>query len=280
MSAAEQVRVRAAQQVLPVQVRLSFDLGLVDAEQPAGGDPQVPVQAGLGRDLPAQLPALHHRQAVGSGDQLLELGDQLLADVGVALRGVGVVADHEPLGVRHLHFLDPHVVGDVGVAALPRQCGLDLRAVGAQLLPDDVGVIALSQVAAVMFGGEPAVGDPHDLRQGPVPHVVFDLPDQRGVVRVAGPAPHPHRDPVAGHRHPDHDLGQVVAGVLRLAVGPEPDPVRPAAARPCRRPCRRLGWRSCRGGGGRVRRGPRARRGLPVRSRWRWCLLLPANHSR
>jgi len=31
--------------------------------------------------------------------------------------------------------------------------------------------------------------------------------------------------PLAGDRHPDHDLGQVVAGVLRLAPGAEPDTV-------------------------------------------------------
>jgi hypothetical protein len=40
-----EVRVRAAQQVLPVQVGLGLAPGLVDAQQPAGGDPQVPVQA-------------------------------------------------------------------------------------------------------------------------------------------------------------------------------------------------------------------------------------------
>src|SRR4051794_35835908 len=51
-----QVRVRAAQQVLPVQVRLGLDPVLVDAQQPAGGDPQVPVQAGLGADLPRSSP--------------------------------------------------------------------------------------------------------------------------------------------------------------------------------------------------------------------------------
>src|SRR5512133_2638215 len=96
-----------------------------------------------------------------------------------------------PLGVRHPDFLDPHVPRDLGVAALPGEGGFDLRGLGAQLLADDVGVIALAQVAAVVLGAEPAVGDPHDLRQGPVPHVVFHLADQRGIGGVAGPAPHP-----------------------------------------------------------------------------------------
>src|SRR3954469_19183704 len=85
--------------------------------------------------------------------------------VGVAGGGVGVVADHEPLCVGDLHFLDPHVLADLGVAALAGQGGLDLWGVRAELLPDDGGVITLSQVAAVGLGGEPAVGDPHDLRQ-------------------------------------------------------------------------------------------------------------------
>jgi len=58
--------------------------------------------------------------------------------------GVGVVADHEPPGVRHPDFLDPHGVGGLGVAALPREGGVDLRAVASELLPDDVGVIALA----------------------------------------------------------------------------------------------------------------------------------------
>ena len=60
------------------------------------------------------------------------------------------------------------------------------------------------------------------LRQAPVAHVVLDLPDQRGVGGVPGPAPHPDRDPVPGDGHPDHDLGQVVAVVLGLAPGAEP----------------------------------------------------------
>ena len=50
-----------------------------------------------------------------------------------------------------------------------------------------------------------------------------------GVGGVPGPAPDPDRDAVAGDGHPDDDLGQVVAVVLGLAVGPEPAACRPAA---------------------------------------------------
>jgi hypothetical protein len=45
---------------------------------------------------------------------------------------------------------------------------------------------------------------------------------QGGVGGVARPAPHPHRDPGAGDRHPDDDLWQVIAVVLGLAIGAEP----------------------------------------------------------
>ena len=102
-------------------------------------------------------------------------------------RGFGVVTDDEPFGVADPHLLDTHVPGDVLVAALPGQGLLDLGGCGAELLADDVGVGAAAQVAAVGLGGEAAVGDPHDLGEGPVPHVVLDLPDQGLVGGVAGP---------------------------------------------------------------------------------------------
>ena len=72
-----QVRVGAAQQVLPVQVGLGLDLGLVDAQQPAGGDAQVPVQAGLGGDHPAQLGRASSAVSLSEpAISSLELGDQ------------------------------------------------------------------------------------------------------------------------------------------------------------------------------------------------------------
>jgi hypothetical protein len=50
------------------------------------------------------------------------VGQQLLAHVLVPLGGFGVVADDEPVaGVVEGDFLDLHVVGDGGVAALPGQ---------------------------------------------------------------------------------------------------------------------------------------------------------------
>ena len=217
-----QLRVGAAQQVLAVQVLLGFGLGLIGAEQPAGGDAQEPVQARHGRDLPAQLGLFRGGQLVGAGDHLFELGDELGADRGVASGGVGVAADDEPVGgVGQADFLDLHVSGYCLVAALPRQRGLDQRGFGAQFLADDVPAGALLQEPAVPGGGEPAVGDPDDLAGHPVPHVGLDLPDQRRITSVPGPGPDPDGDAVAGDGHADHDLRQVVAAVLGLAVRPE-----------------------------------------------------------
>ena len=50
-----QLGVAGAQQVLAVEVGLGLDGSGVDPQQPAGGNAQVPVQARLGRDDPAQL---------------------------------------------------------------------------------------------------------------------------------------------------------------------------------------------------------------------------------
>jgi len=148
-------------------------------------------------------------------------GDHAGADGGVAIGGLGVEADDEPLVLGDLHFLDLEVPGDVLVPALAGQGGAGFGGAGAELLPDDVAPAAFRQVAAVLCRGEPAVGDPGHLRQAPVLHVVLHLPDQCRAAGVPGPAPDPDRDPVPGHGHPDHDLGKVVTVVLSLAPGPE-----------------------------------------------------------
>src|SRR5262249_24938149 len=88
--------VGGAEQVLAVQVLLGLDSPGVDAEQAAGGDPQVAVQAGLGGDHPAQLGAPGGGGRVGAVDHLLELGQQPGPGGGVALGCLGVVADDEP----------------------------------------------------------------------------------------------------------------------------------------------------------------------------------------
>ena len=102
-------------------------LACVDAELAGWGGAQVAVEAGLAGDLPAQFAAFELAERVGAGDQVGQLGDELLAHVPVTFGGFGVVADDEPVGVADPHFLDPHVLGDLGVAALPGQGGLHLR---------------------------------------------------------------------------------------------------------------------------------------------------------
>jgi hypothetical protein len=63
-------------------------------------------------------------QGVRAGDLAAELGEELVADRGVPLGLLGVVADDEPVG-RHpvfhsrLDLLDPQVASYCGVAAGP-----------------------------------------------------------------------------------------------------------------------------------------------------------------
>ncbi len=89
-------------------------------------------------DPPAQLGPLGHAQPVGVADQRGELAGHNLAQRGVALRLVGVVADHEPLIGGDLDLFDLQVVPNVAVAALPGQIGSGLRRSGPEPLTDDV----------------------------------------------------------------------------------------------------------------------------------------------
>ena len=101
---------------------------------------------GLPARDPSSLRPLGGGEAVGAGDELLELGDEPRADGGVAFCLVRVVADDEPVAVvAEADFLDLQVVPDGLVASLPGQGGLDLGGAGAELLPDDVPAAALHQ---------------------------------------------------------------------------------------------------------------------------------------
>ena len=125
-----QVRVGAAQQVLPVQVGLGLDLGLVDAQQPAGGD-----AAGTGAGRAWWRSSRAARRASSRG-RLSEPAisssswrDELGADVrrrGSAASGLwqmtnrwaGAVVAVAVSAGGDRDLLDPHVVGDGAVAAL------------------------------------------------------------------------------------------------------------------------------------------------------------------
>ena len=157
--------------------------------------------------------------------------DEPFADGFVAGGGVGVVAHHEPFRARplvvaaagcHPDFFDPQVVGDGVVAAGAGQRGGGLGVGVAQLLGVDVVPAAAGQVGAVGGRGEPGVGDPHQPVQLPRPEVVGDRADDPLVALAAGKGPAAHRDSIAGDRHRDHHLRQVVAVVLGLA-----EPARP-----------------------------------------------------
>jgi hypothetical protein len=73
------------------------------------------------------------------------------------------------------------------------------------------------EVGAVGGGGESAVGDPHHARQVRGSQVVFDGENDALVTVVAGEGPAAHRGAVAGDRHRDDHLRQVVAVVFGLA---------------------------------------------------------------
>ena len=130
-----QLRVGGAQQVLPIEVLLGLRPGRVDPEQAAGGGAQVAAQPGPRRDHAAELRALVSAELAGLTDHLLETGDHAAADGGVALGGLGVEADDEPLVIGDPHFLDLQVPRDVLVAALSRQGGLRVGGAGAELFP-------------------------------------------------------------------------------------------------------------------------------------------------
>jgi len=105
-------------------VLLGLRLPRVDAEQPARGEPQVPVQAGLCGDDAAQLGPLVPAELVRPIDELPELGDQAGAGRGVSFGAFRVAADDEPLILGDADLLDAQVAdGDLSslrVVRLPR----------------------------------------------------------------------------------------------------------------------------------------------------------------
>ena len=154
------------------------------------------------------------------GDQ----GELLLALVAVAFGLGGVVAEHEPAGrvaLAEADLLDPQVVADLLVAALPGQHLGDVGGAVAQPLPGDPVPARAGQVGQVVVAGEAAVHHGDDPAQPPAAQVILDLLEDGHVVGVARPAPHPDRDPLAGDRQPDHHLRQVAAMVLGVPIDPE-----------------------------------------------------------
>jgi len=72
-----------------------------------------------GQDHAAELGSLGGVEGVAAVDEFGELGDQPGSGGRVAVGGVGVEADDEPFILADADFLDPEVVADLLVAALP-----------------------------------------------------------------------------------------------------------------------------------------------------------------
>ena len=193
---------------------------------PGRGAPHQPAQPGLAPQRADQLVAAAVGPGIGAVDQPAQVLDEPFVDGFVTFGGIRVVTHHEPLGARSRvgaaagcdpHLLDPQVVGHVVVAAGAGQRGGGFGVGVAQLLGVDVVPAAAGEVGAVGGGGEPGIGDPHQPVQVPGSQIVFDRADDPLVALAAGKGPAAHRDSVAGDRHRDHHLGQVVALVLGLA---------------------------------------------------------------
>src|SRR3954470_19402311 len=163
MSSAESLGSELRSRNFPSSLASAARLG-VDAQQSAGRGLEVAVQSGLGGELATQLGALGGGEPVGAGDRLRQGGDQPLADLPVAVGGLGVEADHEPVPAADVigqpNLFDLQVVRDLPVAAGAGECRGGLRGSGAQSLAEDVVPAGAGQVAAVLGGGEAAVGDP------------------------------------------------------------------------------------------------------------------------
>jgi len=148
-------------------MRFGVDRASVDPELAGLGLAQEALVAALGAHLPVELVAFGGRQGVGVSDRVLDLGEQLLADLLIALGLLGVVADHESVAHRAVvddHLLDAQVAGDGVVAALAGERGVGFLVVATELLAEDVVPARPLQVAAVLRRLEPAVSDPHHPR--------------------------------------------------------------------------------------------------------------------
>ena len=159
-------------------MRLAFDPGRVDAEQPGRRAAEVAAQPRLGLEAADEFVAAAGGPGIRARDQLLQVRDEVGPDLLVTLGLFGVVADHEPLGSGALvavavpaggdrDFLDPQVVGHGAVAPGAGQRAGGLGVGVARLLGVDVVAATPGQVGPVGRGGEPAVAHPHQPAQTP-----------------------------------------------------------------------------------------------------------------
>lgn len=98
----------------------ALDLLLVHAQQPARGGAQEALESRLVPERALDLGAFGS-ELVGVRDDIFELRDEPGPDGGVAF-GLGwVEAQHEPVAGADADLIEPYVVLDCGVAALPGQ---------------------------------------------------------------------------------------------------------------------------------------------------------------
>jgi hypothetical protein len=105
----------------------------------------------------------------------VELLEQGGSHCGVPLGLLRVAADDEAVAHGALvddDLLDLEVAGHRVIAALPRERGLGLGVLAAELLAEDVVVTTALQVAAVLRGTHAPIRHPHDPPQLPRPQIV------------------------------------------------------------------------------------------------------------
>src|SRR5215211_8720529 len=208
-----EIGIRRCQQVLAVQPGFGLDLGAVDDQPPVWLLAQPPAERGMVTQgalgpqvrgvglVPGLVGELAGSVTLGAdaGQFRLDPGDLLVAAGLVTLGLVGVVADDEPLvGAVQADFLDAQVVADLLVAALAGERLVDQVAAVAHAHPGDVVPARAAQVGEVVGTGEAAVDHGDHPAELPSPQIVLDLGEDRLVLGVAGPAPHPDRDALAG----------------------------------------------------------------------------------
>ena len=154
MSAAESLGSEARSRYLPSRFSSAFALDASVRSRPPGVTRRYRFRPGFVEMTPRSSGRLSLARAVRPVDELFQLGGHAGADRGVPLGSRGA-ADDEPLVLGDPDLLDPEVLRDLLVAALPRQSGGRLGRAGADPLADDVVVAALAARSKICFSSCP-----------------------------------------------------------------------------------------------------------------------------
>src|SRR5262249_38336318 len=130
------------------------------------------------------------------------------------------MADHRAttaLTLSHHHFLDPQVLRHL--LKTPRA----LEDVVGDLVPashrhtDDVFAPALAESIEVVLGAYPGIAHKDATAQFPPLQIVFDWRHGGDIHGMARKHPVTHRQTIAGHRQPDHNLWGIGTAIFRHA---------------------------------------------------------------